>query len=74
MSEQEQLLEAVRLASAEVEGIRQKYKEIAQEARQRRATAIRAASDAGIDKELIVRSAGLKWPVSRQRWSELRKG
>jgi len=44
------------------------------EARQARAAAIRAADDAGIDRALIAEAAGLTWPMSRQRWSQLRNG
>ena len=45
-----------------------------QENRAARAQAIRAADDAGVPRELIAAAAGLSWPVSRQRWSQLRNG
>ena len=39
-----------------------------------RSAAICAADDAGVPRELIARAAGLQWPMSRQRWSQLRGG
>ena len=49
-------------------------REARQDARTRRAEAIRAAEDAGIPREAIAEAAGIQWPVSRQRWSVLRRG
>jgi uncharacterized membrane protein len=53
---------------------RQRTADARNEARQRRAEAIRAADDAGVPRELIAAAAGLQWPMSRQRWSKLRTG
>lgn len=61
--EQERLLQAVRDA---VEA-----KKVATRAR---ATAIGAADDAGVPRDLIAEAANLSWPVRYQRWSQLRKG
>jgi len=42
--------------------------------RRRRSELIRAADGAKIPREKIAAAAGLRWPVSRQRWSVLRRG
>ena len=79
--DQTHLLNAVRAAAgtvtaAEVARLEtmQQIAEDSQKARQARAEAIRAADDAGIPRQLIAEAAGLAWPMSRQRWSQLRHG
>ena len=82
------LLDAVRAASADVEAaqgatramlreaLRRATREAAEAsnaARARRAEAINAADDAGVPRDQIAAAAGLKWPMSRQRWSQLTK-
>ena len=83
--DQNELLEQVRLSadgmrSVEVEhnaAMKRAMQEVSEarlQARRRRAEAIRAADDAGVPREAIAAAAGLQWPMSRQRWSVLRKG
>ncbi|MDR1213850.1 MAG: hypothetical protein LBK54_07205 [Propionibacteriaceae bacterium] len=82
---QAELLAAVRAGAegmAEAEraratAIRRALLEVADTRRRatlRRAEAIRAADDAGIPREAIAEAAGLKWPMTRQRWSKVRQG
>ncbi len=68
------LLSDVRESSEQMKAIRRDYQEATMEASRRRAAAIRAADDAGVPRELIAEAAGLSWPLSRQRWSDLRRG
>ncbi len=39
-----------------------------------RRKALVEADDAGVDRELIADACGLQWPLSRNRWSQLRRG
>ena len=75
---QHRLLEDVRAADANMSTVHAQalanVARVTAEARQARAAAIRAADDAGIDRALIAEAAGLTWPMSRQRWSQLRNG
>jgi len=38
-----------------------------------RAEAIRVADRSGVERELIAKAAGLKWPMSQQRWWKIRQ-
>jgi len=76
----QQLLDAVRATSAAVtdaiDATHQAMRQTAQAtsaARKARADAIAAADDAGVPRELIAAAAGLQWPMTRQRWSQLRQ-
>jgi hypothetical protein len=78
-------LDAVREAAAGIDAVAEMRSQALREAHQRavaayadararRAEAIRAAEDAGVPRADIAAAAGLQWPMSRQRWSQLRKG
>jgi len=68
--DESRLLEEVRSAAETI----RISENVAREARERRAEAIRAADDAGVPREDIAAAAGVQWPMSRQRWSQLRLG
>jgi hypothetical protein len=70
MTDQTPLLGAVRDAAAGMDAATKAHTE----AFQARAEAIRAADDAGVDRAEIAAAAGLSWPMSRQRWHQLRNG
>jgi len=75
-TQQAKLLINVRTAARAMETAHQAalqaVKDATSKARAARSAAIRAADDAGVPRELIADAAGLRWPMSRQRWSELR--
>ena len=62
-----ELLDAVRQAAAEMITAR-----ATRQAQKHRAEAIRAADAARVPREDIAAAAGLKWPMNRQRWSQLK--
>ncbi len=69
-AEKRRLLQAVRDAKARMDELRAAR----ERARLDRADAIRLADDAGVPREEIAEAAGVGWPVSRPRWSQLRAG
>jgi hypothetical protein len=69
----EGLLQSIRSAATLISDLQTTYATDMAEARKRRATAIRAAEEAGISKEVIAAAAGLQWPMSNQRWWSIRR-
>ena len=72
VSEQEKtrLLQAVRKAAEKMDAAALERVS----GRVERGQAIIAAEAAGIQREEIAEAAGLKWPMTRARWSQLRRG
>jgi len=66
--DQQRLLDAVAAVGDRIA----KANDMVRDARRARAAAIRAADDAKVPRELIAAAAGVQWPMSRQRWSQLR--
>jgi hypothetical protein len=73
----QQLLAAVRAARRAMEDAARRVLDAQADqrrARSQRGQAVTAADDAGIDRDEIAKAAGIDWPVSSGRWSQIRAG